>query len=90
MHIRAASPEKDKVQTVVNEFLRRYKNTSRYLPKSTIEGILQDYACDLKRGGFSPKWIQKALDAASTGYARMAKSEMRGECLAGKPEKSRD
>ena len=33
---RSAAPNKDKLQTAVNEFIWRFKNTSRELPKESI------------------------------------------------------
>ena len=71
MHVRSALPEKDRIQTVVNEYLRRMKNCSRDLATDTLEGVLQDYSAELRRGGFSNQWIKNTLDAASRGYARM-------------------
>ena len=57
MHSRSAAPEKDKIQTVVNEMLRRMKNTSRELEPEVLEQVIMDYSCDLKRGGFHKQWI---------------------------------
>ena len=57
IHSRSAQPEKDKIMTVTNEFHRRYRNNSRDLPTSEIEGVIKRYVKDLKRGGFSEVWI---------------------------------
>ena len=57
LHSRAAVPEKDRIQTVTNEFIRRYKNTSRNLSVQVIEARIHEYSRDLRRGGFL-----KALD----------------------------
>ena len=78
MHSRSAAPLKDQIQTATNEFLRRMRNTSRELPQDHLEEILQDYACDLRRGGYNNKWIRTCLDAASTGYGRKVKEEVEG------------
>ena len=43
IHARSAAPEKDKVTTVTNEFIRRMKNTSRSLPRFHLEEYLQNY-----------------------------------------------
>ena len=52
MNSRSAAPLKDQIQTATNKFLRRMKNTSRELPQDHLEEILQNYACDLRRGGY--------------------------------------
>ena len=49
---RSAIPAKMKVQTASNEFLRRFRNTSREVEKSKLESIIESYVCDLKRGSF--------------------------------------
>ena len=61
MNARSAAPDKQQIQTATQEFIRRYKNTSRSLPKSHIEEILADYACDLQRGGFTTSWILESM-----------------------------
>ena len=82
----SATPDKDKIQTVVNEYLWRYKNTSRELPKDSIEIIIRDYSNDLKRGGFSVSWVREALRSATIGYSRMIKGELLGEGKINRPE----
>ena len=86
MHSRAAAPEKDRVQTVANEFLRRLKNTSRELAPKVVEQVIQEYACDLKRGGFHSQWIRLALEAACRGYERMIGNQIRGTQPVNRPE----
>ena len=88
LHSRAACPEGDRIQTVVNEFIRRMKNTSRNLPRHTLEATLAEYSCDLKRGGFSPNWVKKCLEAATTGYASMVQNEVNGANPVNRPEHS--
>ena len=88
MHHRTAAPEKTKVQTATNEFIRRFKNCSRELPVKVIDGTVQRYAEELMKGGFSQNWVKNALGAAATGYARMAKSEIEGKVPVNRPEKS--
>ena len=87
MRSTSAAPEKDKVQTVVNEMLRRFKNTSREFPVSIIDDILKAYSEDLQRGGGFPKlWIKEALRAATTGYGRMIQGELKGTGKVNRPE----
>ena len=86
MHQRSACPEKDRVTTVVNEFMRRMKNTSRDLPRNHLEETLRTYAKDLRRGGFQTDWIKNALDAASKGYSRILKAECQGAGRINRPE----
>ena len=63
----AAAPEKDKIQTAVNEYIRRMKNCSRELDSKEVEQVILEYSKDLRRGGFSKHWIRNVLDAASRG-----------------------
>ena len=44
MHFRAAAPEKvqDKIQTAVNEYLRRMKNCSRELDSTGVEEVIKE------------------------------------------------
>ena len=88
MHQRSATPERDKVQTAVNEFIRRFKNTSRQLKEDNIEQVVKEYCTDLRRGGFSPKWIRNALDAASKGYSRLVTAEVKEGLPINRPEKT--
>ena len=88
LHHRSAVPEKDKVQTAVNEIIRRFKNTSRSLEVTHIEEVISEYCNDLQRGGFSPKWTKTVLEAAAKGYARMVTAEMKDGSPINRPEKS--
>ena len=53
IHQRSAAPEKDKVQTVTNEYIRMMKNCSRDLDPNSVETAIKKYSLDLRRGGFS-------------------------------------
>ena len=85
MHQRSATPEKDKILTVTNEFLRRFRNNSRDLPMSSLEKVVKDYVQDLRRGGFSNSWIQNTLNSAATGYARQIAREITGTAPINRP-----
>ena len=61
LHSRAAVPEKDRIQTVTNEFIRRYENTSRNLPVQVMKAIIEEYARDLRRGVFQSPGSADAL-----------------------------
>ena len=78
LNSRSAAPLKMQVQTATNEYLRRMRNTSRELQENHLISILEDYSCDLKRGGYHPNWINTCLEAACTGYGRKVKSEIEG------------
>ena len=41
MNVRSAFPNKQKIQTASNEFLRRYRNTSREVPQEALNSILK-------------------------------------------------
>ena len=86
LHFSAAVPERDRIQTATQEFIRRYKNTSRDLPACEIETILKEYSRDLRRGGFSQEWVARALDAGTTGYMRMVDNEIQDICPINRPE----
>ena len=78
MLARTALPEGCKISSASQEFIRRYKYTSRLLPPKEIEKVISDYASDLKRGGFTSDWIANALNSATTGYLRMVDNENQG------------
>ena len=86
MHSRSAAPEREKMQTVTQEYIRRMKNTSRSLPWSHLEEAVSAYSKDLRRGGFSREWIRNALEAATVGYTRMVENEVKGISLINRPE----
>ena len=88
MHQRSACPEKDRITTVVNEFMRQMKNTSRDLPRSHLEETLKAYTRDLKRGGFSQEWIRNTLYATSKVYARILMAECQSISRIKQPEAS--
>ena len=59
LHFRAAVPERDRIQTATQEFIRRYRNNSRDLPACEIETILKEYYRDRRRGEFSQEWVAR-------------------------------
>ena len=75
---RAAYPQKDRIQMISQEFIRRFKNTSRELPKFHIEEIVREFCQDLQRGGFNNKFISTCLESASKGYMKMVRLELEG------------
>ena len=75
---RSALPDRVKVSTVAQEVIRRFKNTSRNLPPSQIDSIIETYISDLKRGGFSQKWVENAVSAGVGGYQKMVKMKFWG------------
>ena len=80
----SAAPEKSKIQTVTNEFLRRLKNRS--LKEEIIEDVLKDFVCDLRREGFPAFWIRNCLDAATRGYTKMISNQVKGISPINRPE----
>ena len=40
MHARAAAPEKDRIQTATQEYIRRLKNCSRELDAKEVEQVI--------------------------------------------------
>ena len=82
---RSAAPIKDKIQQVSQEFLRRYRNTSRLLHPHHINRIQSDFCQDLKRGGFDHKFITTSLRAATIGYIKMVRADLKGEIPMNRP-----
>merc|ERR1711954_359504 len=68
---RSAGPIKDKIQQVSQDFLRRFRNTSRMLPTSHINQVMEEFCVDLKRGGFHAPLIQTSLRSAIVGWSKM-------------------
>ena len=83
---RSAATSKSKSLTATNEFLRRFRNTSRELPRSHLTEITDQYVIDLKRGGFPDNWIQEALRSAIRGYAKQVKRQVTGGTPINRPE----
>ena len=46
----SAIPAKMKVQTASNEFLRRFRNTSREVKQVKLESVIEAYVCDQSFG----------------------------------------
>merc|ERR1711954_240187 len=86
MNTRTAAPMKIQIQTAVQEYHRRLRNTSRELPVSTVEQVLRDWSLDLRRGGYSQKWVMNCLDSAMKGYIRKVKTEIEGGVPINRPE----
>ena len=78
LYKKSALPEGVKVATISQEAIRRFKNTSRDLPVSIIEGIISEYMSELEMGGFSRPWITNTLEAGLSGYCRMVENELSG------------
>ena len=81
----SAQPEGIKVQTVVNELIRRIKNTSRDLPPIVVEEIIKEYMDELIEGGYSEQWRLEALRSAVGGFERMLEREVKGEGKVNRP-----
>ena len=88
LHHRSAVIESNRIQTASNEFIRRFKNTSRNLPLQVIESVIKEYSRDLRRGGFTQEWVKNALNAASVGYGRMVANKIAGISFINRPEHS--
>ena len=74
----SAQPEQMKVQTAVNECIRRMKNCSRDLPSAIIEDTLMTNMDELNEGGYGLHWREEVLKSAPVGFERMLKSEKDG------------
>ena len=59
---RSGIPESMKVNTAVQETLRRLKNTSRELRQTEMETTLKDYMGELAMGGYTHPWRFRKLE----------------------------
>ena len=82
----SATPEGMKAATVSQEIIRRYKNCSRDLHPSVVEGVLRQYMSELEAGGYSLQWRQRVLEAALVGYERMLVRQKEGTGWVNRPE----
>ena len=84
-NMRSAGPIRDKVRQTSQEFIRRFRNTSRQLPVHHIEEVTSEFCQDLKIGGFTSQFIAILLRSATIGYARMVKADIEGEVSLNRP-----
>ena len=82
---RSAGPQKDKIQQVSQEFIRRFRNTSRQLQVNHINEVISNFCQDLKRGGFDHTFISTSLRAATAGYLKMVRADLKGEIPMNRP-----
>ena len=68
---RSAITEKCKVSTAVQEYKRRWKNTSQYLPRQVYEEITQAYSDELQGMGYSVPWREEVIKSCLRGYNRI-------------------
>ena len=71
-------PEQQKVNTAVQEVLRRLKYTSRELSTEDYEATLRDYIGELAMGEYSHQWRSEVLNSAVKGYAKIWELEATG------------
>ena len=60
----SALPEGNKVNTCVQECLRRFKNTSRDLGAEEITKTMNKYMGELAQGGYPYNWRKEVLSSA--------------------------
>ena len=72
---RSACPEGTKVSTAVAEVLRRWKNSSPYLPREESEKITKKYMDELCEMGYSLKWRENILNSAIEGYMKVCQKQ---------------
>ena len=80
-----ALPEQQKVTTATQEIIRRFKLTSRAVPKEIIEQVLKEYMGELEAGGYPLYWRRRALESAAKGYSRMRDKEIKGTGYINRP-----
>lgn len=64
----SAMPQKQKVTTLVQETIRRLRNTSRRIGKEQRVKILQKFVLKLKRSGYPEKTRRDIVEAGIKGY----------------------
>ena len=78
-------PEKMKKQTAVNEYKRRWKNTSTHVSSELVKDITREYSRELLAAGYSTAWIRDALESALKGYEKVIELVMSGKCQRNRP-----
>ena len=82
----SALPEGNKVNTCVQECLRRFKHTSRDLRADKITKTMTKYMGKLAQGGYPYNWRKEVLSSALKGYVKIWELERLGKGHVNKPE----
>ena len=67
-----------KLTTLIQEVIRRQKNTARNVEGKRRNYILTKLMCKMKRSGYDEKMRRKVLVAGMKGYERMVLAEENG------------
>ena len=76
---RSAMAEGVKVATAVQECMRRWRNSSTGLGRTSMEMITLDYMDRLTAMGYTEEWRARILEKAAIGYARILAKVEKGE-----------
>ena len=71
-------PHNVKMATMVNEAIRRLRNTSRSLPWATKVDILTRFSNDLRLSGYNQQFREKVVQSAITGFTRQCEAADNG------------
>ena len=74
----SAMPHNVKMATMVNEAIRRLRNTSRTLPWATKAAILTRFSNDLRISGYNQQFREKVIQSATTGFQRQCEAADNG------------
>ena len=74
----SAMPHNVKMATMVNEAIRRLRNTSRSLPWATKVDILTRFSNDLRLSGYNQQFREKVIKSAITGFQRQCEAADNG------------
>ena len=74
----SAMPHNVKMATMVNEAIRRLRNTSRTLPWATKAEILTRFSNDLRVSGYNQQFREKVVQSAITGFTRQCEAADNG------------
>ena len=71
---RSALTSQQKIQTAVNELIRRWKNTSEEVGASEIEKITMAYVDELMGMGYHQAFREEALRSALRGFSKISRT----------------
>ena len=74
----SAMPHNVKMANLVNEAIRRLRNTSRSLPWEVKAKIITRFSNDLRMSGYNQQFREKVIQSAITGFTRQCEAADNG------------
>ena len=82
---RSSLPIKSKIQILVQEVVRRKRNTSPNEKKEVVEGILSQFMMKLKMSGYSKQQRWEILKSGTRKYNNLVRQEKEGKRRLNRP-----